>query len=370
MPVSRLRVIFVFLLLAGVIPYDAHAEIPLGDEGKWNLFGRFRLRFEQDNDRNPSRPNRSRIRVGNYAGIRFDPNETWRFVARARTGAETDARILDSTVLVDNGYSLGRRGIFLDEYFATYQLPDSSELTVGRSTFPFWANTEKLWDQDLSPVGASYKTERGLGTSPLSVVMGVFHMPDGMQHFHAWMQGAQLSWSQRGNDWNWQGAFSIYNRPGEPGARYLLQNEGERDYLIGQFSARLTGEMGGVPAYVGVDVFENIEGYSSTDPDPRSSRFRDETTGYAVAFNLGQNKKRGDWRIRYVYARVEALAAFSSYATTSFGWLNKSNVIVHDVRADYSFTDKWRVTGRIAPAEEIIGTRQSTRYRIDFSRSF
>jgi hypothetical protein len=67
---------------------------------------------------------------------------------------------------------------------------------------------------------------------------------------------------------------------------------------------------------------------------------------------------------------VEGLAAMSSYATTSFGWLLKSNVIVHDFRADYSMTHKWRITGRISPAKEILGTRKSTRYRIDFSRSF
>ena len=38
--------------------------------------------------------------------------------------------------------------------------------------------------------------------------------------------------------------------------------------------------------------------------------------------------------------------------------------------ADYSLSDQWRVTGRISPARNIIGPRKSTRFRVDFSRSF
>ena len=370
MLVFRLKVFYVFLYLICLIPSFAGADIALDQDGKWNLFGRFRLRFEQDNDDNPQRAERNRIRVGNYAGVRFSPNEQWLFVTRAKTGDRRDPRILDSTVLVDNDYSLGRRGIFLDQYFGTYRLSDVSAVTVGRSTMPFWANTEKLWDQDLSPVGGFYQTQLNRSNNPLNLVAGSFHLPDGMKHFHTWMHAAQVSWSQPGNEWNWQWALSVFSRKGESGARYLLNNEGERDYLIAQFSARLTGQFAHIPVYLGVDLFENIESYLLVDPDLISSGSRDETTGYAFAFNLGQNKKRGDWRFRYVYARVEELAAFSSYATTSFGWLQKSNVIVHDIRADYTFTDTWRVTGRISPATEIIGTRSSIRYRIDFSRSF
>ncbi len=165
-------------------------------------------------------------------------------------------------------------------------------------------------------------------------------------------------------------ALSYFDRPRDSGARYLLHGDGERDYRFAVLSTRLSGQLLARPAYVGVDLFENLESYSEDDSSILTRTFRDETTGYALAFNLGENKKRGDWRFRYVYARVEWFAAMPSYATTSFGWLDKSNVIVNDFRADYSLSDQWRVTGRISPARNIIGPRKSTRFRVDFSRSF
>ncbi len=205
MPVSRLSCILLYVTL--LVPLGVRADIPLDENGEWNVFGRFRLRFEQDNDENPFRPERSRVRVGNYAGIRFTPNKDWTFVARARAGDRRDARILDASVLTDNDYFLGQRGIFIDQYYASYQFESDSDLTVGRSTLPFWSNTEKLWDEDLTPVGAHFRTLLGNGKNPLMLVAGTFHMPDGMEYFHTWMHAAQLHWIQTGNQWNWEWGF-------------------------------------------------------------------------------------------------------------------------------------------------------------------
>lgn len=353
-----------------VLGLSLAADIPLDPDQEWNLYGRFRLRMEQDNDEDPLRGNRTRIRVGNYAGIRFTPNEQWTFNLRGRLGDRRDPRIVDMTVYTREDFSYGRRGVFADQWFAKYAFAADTSLTVGRASMPFWANTEKLWDGDLTPLGGSLISRLNSGANPLRLSVGGFHMPDGMEHFHAWMQAVQLTWTQIDRKWNWRWGISLYNRPGEKGDRHLLLGEGGRDYLIGMVSAQFSGQLLERPAYVGMDIFENIENYSANDPDSLSSTFRDETTGVALAFNLGENKKQGDWRFRYVYAHVEFLAAMASYTTTNFGWLQRSNVTLHDFRADYSFTDKWRVTGRVSPAKEIIGSRSSTRFRIDFSRSF
>jgi hypothetical protein len=366
------RQLFYLLVLffCALFPINGNGDIPLDDKGEWNLFGQFRFRVEQDNGKNLLIPDRSRIRLGNFAGVRFTPDDQWEFVVRGRAGDKRNSRTIDSTIYADNNYSLGQRGFILDQYFATYSIDDISRITIGRAAMPFWSNTEKLWDQDLTPIGGALVTKLNSNNNPLELAVGSFHMPDGLTHFHAWMHAAQLRWAQQGQAWNWKLALSLFSRPGETGGRYLSLGEDERDYLIGQFSMRLSGKLWSLPAYVGLDWFENLEGYSANDSDLISRTFRDETTGAAFAFNLGENKKRGDWRFRYVYAHVEWLAAFSSYATTSFGWLQKSNVIVHDFRVDYSFTDRWKITGRISPAKEIVGTKESTRYRMDISRPF
>jgi hypothetical protein len=361
---------FIVVFLCFLFWAKSNGDIPLDAEGEWNLFGRFRLRVEQDSDNVPLIPDRTRIRLGNFAGIRFTPDDHWELVVRGRAGDKRNSRTIDSTIYVDNGFSYGQSGFILDQYFANYTIDDYARITIGRAAMPFWSNTEKLWDQDLTPIGGALVAKLNSSSNPLELAIGSFHMPDGLNHFHAWMHAVQLHWAQEGRTWNWQWALSLFSRPGETGGRYLLLGEDERDYLIGQFSLRLSGQLWGRPAYVGLDWFENLEGYSSSDSDLISLTFRDETTGAAIAFNFGQNQKRGDWRFRYVYAHVEWLSAFSSYATTSFGWLQKSNVRVHDIRMDYSISDKWKLTGRVSPAKKIIGTRESTRYRIDMSRPF
>lgn len=369
---NRMRVSFLILLLfcAYFIPVGiVWADIPLDDDAKWNLFGRVRLRFEQDDDSNPLRGHRTRARIGTYAGLKYTPDEHWDFIVRGRVGDKRDSRVVDMTYYTREDFSYGQRGVFTDQYFVTYTAEDT-EITMGRANMPFWMNTEKLWDEDITPLGASMSSGLKFGSQPVRLSLGSFHMPDGLEHFHAWMHAAQLLWAQEGNDWNWQWALSLYDRQGEEGARYLPLGQDARDQLFGVFSAKLSGQLLDRPAYFGLDLFENFEGYSADDPNTFTRTFRNETSGYALAFNLGENKKQGDWRFRYVFARVEGLAAMSSYATTSFGWLLKSNVIVHDFRAYYSMTNKWRITGRISPAKEIIGTRKSARYRIDFSRSF
>lgn len=366
----RLFLLILILLSVLFIPgVTLVADIPLDDELKWNLFGRVRLRFEQDDDSNPLRGHRTRARIGNYAGLKYTPDEHWDFIVRGRVGDKRDSRVVDMTYYTWEDFSYGQRGAFADQYFLRYTGEDT-QITMGRANMPFWMNTEKLWDEDITPLGASMSSGLNLGSQPVRLSLGSFHMPDGLEHFHVWMHAAQVLWSQKGNDWNWQWALSLYDRQGEEGARYLPLGQDARDQLFGVFSAKLSGQLLDRPAYFGLDLFENFETHSADDPNAFTRTFRNETTGYAFAFNLGENKKQGDWRFRYVFARVEGLAAMSSYATTSFGWLLKSNVIVHDFRADYSMTHKWRITGRISPAQEILGTRKSTRYRIDFSRSF
>lgn len=360
---------FIVVFVCLLFPIIGNRDIPLDEGQLWNVYGRVRLRFEQDNDKNPALGTRTRVRIGNFVGVRFTPDAPWEFNVRGRAGDRRDSRIVDSTFYTREDFSYGQRGVFVDQYFARYT-NETNVVTIGRASMPFWSNTEKLWDEDLTPIGGSMVSKLTTGSNAVTLSLGSFHMPDGMEYFHAWMHAAQLGWAQSGNDWNWRLALALYKRSGDEGARYLPLGQGERDYLFGVLSARLSGKLIERPAYVGIDFFENFENYSSTDPDFWTRTYRDETTGLALAFNLGENRKKGDWRFRYVYARVEWLAAMSSYATTSFGWLQKSNVIVHDIRADYSITDKWKVTGRISPAKEIIGSRESTRFRIDFSRSF
>jgi hypothetical protein len=123
-------------------------------------------------------------------------------------------------------------------------------------------------------------------------------------------------------------------------------------------------------AYIGVDLFENFEPYAKDDPDFWSRIFMDETQGAAFVLNLGDNIKRGDWRFRYGYARVEWLAAMTAYSTTGLGRISRTNIAVHDFRADYSMTDQWKVSGRIVPGRTLIGSSKSTRFRIDLTRYF
>jgi hypothetical protein len=233
-PLSRIVRLIGLLFTA-----PARAYIPLDQNGAWDLYSRFRVKVENDQD--PLAENSTRVRIGSFTGVRFSPNDQWEFNARARLDDHRNARTVDVTILTFDESSYGRRGAFTDEYFIRFKRDNDLDVTAGRVTLPFWSNTQNLWDNDLTPLGVSFSKHLKEGSNPMTLTAGSFLMPDGMEFFHGRLHAAELKWFQTGRSWNWQWALSLYKRLGDKGGRYFLLEEGERDYLIGKLSVRLSG---------------------------------------------------------------------------------------------------------------------------------
>jgi hypothetical protein len=62
-------------------------------------------------------------------------------------------------------------------------------------------------------------------------------------------------------------------------------------------------------------------------------------TGFAVGAKVGQNKKKGDWSVRYAWKRLEADAVPDYFAESDFGWNTFTNRKGHQLGVDYNITN-------------------------------
>jgi len=155
----------------------------------------------------------------------------------------------------------------------------------------------------------------------------------------------------------------------------LLDNNGLRDYNTWIVSGQWRLKAGGKPMKIGADFMSNTENYSSTDPDPNTANFFDQTDGYDI-FVLWGSTKPQQWLLGYYYANIEKLAFNSSYGQDDWvRWGSATQTRSTDLkgsefRAAYGLNKQQNLVARLYLVESIKTSEDGNRFRIDWNVKF
>lgn len=298
-----------------------------------DIGGDFRLRYEHTTSHAGS-PARDRGVLRGRLAAAWTVNDRFTVGGRITTGDPDDPNSADVTM----GEFVDDLALSLDQAYASYRF-DDVEIVGGKFTNPF-ANTELVWDGDVSPFGvaAGHTLHRGAGTS--FRIAGIYSIVDEQIVAQSSdMLGVQVSLSVESAD-NWDiGLSAAYydydigsllaadsgdirdNNLAPGGSAYLS------DFDLLDFGVTLdyAGFPGGWPLQIVGDYVRNLGAAVPQD------------SGWSLDFLFGELAEVGHWRFGYGYAVAETdavLAAFSQDNTTY-----ATNYREHTVTADYLMFD-------------------------------
>lgn len=339
----------------------------------------FRFRYESDRDSSNgagvARSDRDRLRIRARVGIKFEPNDTWLFDLRARTGDSLSQQSSHLTIHdFDGGPNNDFSGI-LDKYCARIATDDFN-LWMGRNTFPFWKQNELFWDDDVTITGAalSSKTEWFQGT--LAGTIGAFYLPDGGWDLNGNLYAGQAVYTRTIGDYEITAAEGLYFIDGSPGAKQLLNGNGARDYAILGSQIAVARTVFNIPVSLGADAYLNLEDYAANSPDRFTARNVDENFGYVLSATVGTLKEKGDLQFGYYYAWLETFSVNASYAQDD--WMrwgsptqtDSSDLKGHECRLTFRACKNLDIMARLYAVDAIASQQDGMRFRIDFNYAF
>jgi hypothetical protein len=258
---------------------------------KLTPYGDFRLRYEYDWDsHNPSgvlRDDRQRMRVRVRAGLTFEPTKFWKFDVRLRTG---DRRSQQSPHLTFWDITDGQKdelAVGLDRYYAQHKRGFWT-FWLGRHDLPFWKQNELFWDDDVTALGGSARWERKCKCDTFTAAAGGYTLPDGQWLYSGALFGAQGKWEHNFGGWSLISAAGLYGILGGDDPEYLLNGNGERDYLTAAVNVQAKTKVARRPLAVGVDLYRNLESYDATGSDTFAAMNRDERNAFVFGATWGE----------------------------------------------------------------------------------
>lgn len=364
-------------LLAGATP----AQADLFKVDKFAAYADFRLRAETDWDSQDGngvpRDDRTRMRIRARAGFRFDPNDTWRFEMRGRTGSQASQQSPHITIIDFDGNDTGDASFDLDRWYVRGKHRQLSAW-AGRNSLPFWRQNELLFDDDATMAGAAALWEGKLGTSDLVLSAGYFSLPVGMRAASGTLGGGQLAFQPQVGGTRLAfafGAFRFNANPNDPDGALLQQGNGRRDYTVLSTSVQARWTVEKRPLAIGIDVLHNAEDYSPTDADAVTAANHDQKDGFVAQVNYGGLSNQ-QWLVGYTYARIETLAVNNSYSQDDWvRWgsadqTRGSNMKGHELRSGWGFTPQLNLLVRLYLVEAVRGVEDGKRLRADLNWTF
>lgn len=357
------------VVLAAMMPAVVLAAEP---DKKFDWYGDFRFRLERDWDSQTAagtpREDRDRARVRGRLGVDFRPDENFTFGFRMRSGSEASSQSPHITIIDFDDNDTGDADVNFDKWFARGQTGNLWGW-VGRNSFPFWAQNELFWDDDVTPAGVAGGYKHGY----LALNAGYFSLPVGMRTFAGSMGAVQAVYATKFGDTGFTAALGRYlfdANPVDPDAATLRNGNGTRDYAIWVGSVQVKFAVGGRPLTLGVDVMRNTEDYDA------SMANRDQRDGHVFSVLYGGLKDKGDWLAGYYYARIERFAVNASYAQDD--WVrwgsatesDSSDFKGHELRAGYAFQKNFNVLARLYLVDAITSVQDGKRFRVDFNYKF
>jgi hypothetical protein len=346
---------------------------------KLTVTGDLRLRIEEDWDSRTAagvpRADRTRLRARARIFAEAKPRPGLSLGLRLRTGPAASQQSAHITLDDFDDNPNGDRDVLVDRWYLQAK-GARGWAWAGRNGFPFWKQNELFWDDDVTPAGVAAGFERTHGSSKIAVTAGGFALPDGGRNFHGRLTAGQVVATTRRGTTDLVAAAGLYRLDGEPGARFLRNGNGGRDYLLEVVSLQLRRPLGGRPLTLGLDLIRNAESYRADDPDPFTARHRDETDGLVAGVAYGQLQQRGNWLVGYTWARVETLAVAASYAQDDFiRWgtadqTDSSDFTGHELRLGWVLRKNLDLQTRFYAAEALTSVQDGKRFRLDLNYRF
>ncbi|MFU8831996.1 MAG: putative porin [Wenzhouxiangella sp.] len=344
----------------------AALENPGGIE-RLSIHADFRLRGEQDWDSvrvdGSERDDRTRLRFRARLDAEYAFGQEWRIGTRLRSGSKASQQSPHITLAENVDSDIDRDAVF-DRWYVAHDRAGAG-FWLGRNLFSFWKQNELFWDDDATPLGIHASLGKPLTPENLTVYLGVFTLPDGMDRFNGNLYAAQLVWGgARGRTaFNLAGGFFRFN--GEPGARNLLDGNGERNYSIWQLGGDIRHPIGPKIATLGLDLLHNAASNASAS----------QRDGVVFSLLWGGLQHQGDWQLGWYFARIEDLAVNASFAQDDwhrFGTANQtraSNFRGHELRATYAFSHRFNLMARFFDVESLDSVEDGKRFRLDLNFS-
>ncbi len=390
----RVGVISVLACLTTSVAIDARtntADAEMISIDGFSMSADFRTRLENDWDSTKAngidtRDDRLRARIRARVAIKYQPNDTYEFGVRIRSGSDDSHQSPHITVLDFDDNSTGDANFNLDKWYMKAKGGGFSGW-AGRNSHPFWKQDELFWDDDVTPLGiaASYAAKIGNAHS-LAVNTGVFSMPVGMQNTTGNLFGGQGVYALSIGDTTkltFAAGYFVFdadknddNATGANDALALRDGNGLRDYntlmLNGQAKFQL-----GIPFTIGANYYDNGKDYTAADlatlGDSMAGVTANDTKGYAgfVQANVAKS-----WQLSYYYINLEALAFNGSYGQDDWvRWgsateTQSTNMKGHEIRTKWSITGKSNLLLRIYLVESISNQQDGNRARLDYNFKF
>ena len=357
----------ILALFPAILPL-LNAEIPLHPEHDLYLEGDAKIRYENDDTTRPGTERRERLRLTAHLVLGYRPGDAFTFRVGGRTGAQDNQHTPTVTLeRISGEQSLGDRSYYLDRWEVEY-VENDWRVLLGRTRWPFWSASGYIWDGDVNPAGAYAARGWEGGGLGHSLAAAYYALPDGALSFTGEVGTLQYLATGALGPGTLKAAVQWLQYEGGAEAKFARGRFNERDYEIGQLSAAYQWPVFDQPFSVGFDLFHNFEDYGPGDAFGFANR--DEDTGYGLALSWGQNKKAGDWRLRYNYTHQETLAVNASTSEDTFSRLGTSNYKGHGFRVIYSILDNLTIMARFLDSEEIKGDARGDRFRIDTKYTF
>lgn len=343
------------------------------------LYGDFRLRYEKDWDSHTSsgalRANRDRERIRARLGFNYKLGSAWSLGARVRTGDPHSQQSPHLTIHASDGIT-DDFAVQADKYFVQYK---QGALTAwgGRNGSPFWQPDEMFFDDDVTPTGVAGSYDRKTGGGTLTTTVGGFYLPDGATKLNGSLLGGQLKYAAPVKPGALTLAAGLYQFDGKDGAKYLINRNGARDYVIGVVAAQYVIPLPNkLPLAFGGDLMNNFKDYDAADVAPYAASHTGDKTGYVLSVTLGQLKKARDWTLGYYYAHIETFAVNASYSQDDwarFGSGPQSLVTDFEgseIRGGYAFTPNLNAQFRAFWVDALTSVQDGKRFRIELNWKF
>lgn len=306
------------------------------------LAGDFRLRYELNHynwgsKKNTENLDRNRARYR----LRFGLVKTWlddqlEVGFRLASGSDNDANSTNQTFTQD----FSKKQVWIDLAYAKYSPKEIKGLSfIGGKMVKPWAENELFWDSDVNPEGfwAEYKAPK-LGCLEPFVGAGYFIVNESATlHDSAvgiYQAGVRaelckdVKYTFAANFQEWTN-YDVSGASARGNDTPLTRVPGFR--IVNLTNNVDIANLGGRPLNVFADYAHN-----SGPGDDAGERYEGQNSAFATGVKYGQNKKKGDWSLKYRYAHVEANAMPGTFCDSDFGFANRKG---HVIGAEYSILD-------------------------------
>ncbi len=314
--------------------------------------GDFRLRYENlsydfrdtaatPGDRKDRNRERYRLRFGFVKTYLEDQLEVG---FRLASGNNSDPTGTNQTLGESSSGEVGfaKRPVWIDLAYAKYAPKEIKGLSItgGKMKNPMLFN-DVFFDTDVNPEGLWAEYKPTFGNLTPFVGGGYFIIKETNQgagaaeSYDVDMWAAQLGATYAFSPDLKYTLFGLYNGYSNYDDSVNATNGNDTLSKITNFRTITVGNkvdfnLFKIPFSVFFDVAHNC---ANSDPTPK---YDGESNAYVAGLNIGQNKKKGDWSLKYRYGHIQANSLPGQYVDSDFGFANRKGQVFGGT---YNITD-------------------------------